>query len=551
MVFGSSIEQRKIKDFLKKLLESFHLKHLIYKMMIVPSQEIALYRLRKIVWNFNSLNKKYKGKKILFNSVDAKYLRSTYFEGEIAKSLQARGHKVKMLICGGALNMCTTRFTIEKPPDSWSCKNCIYFSTNFFKTIGLPHSIYQDYIKGEELETIKSKVNEMSLEKCKNFIYKGVKVGFLSITSTQRYFKGGKPTKKSYEHVLRSELINAIISTDVAEKVLNKDKPDILITIHSGYSSWGSFAEYLRNNGVRVCVWGSGYTKDTVIFNRHDLHDNFKEYYEKNRKNKTLNEREEVELISFLDKRKQGEKEGGTYKYGFSQDGRNLERLYGVNKYKKTYVLFPNLPWDASLINANEAFKDVYEWISYTIELFKERKKLQLIIKIHPSEKISGSRRTVLDYIYDKFEFVPSNIKIIPPETKISAYSLFPFIDVGIVYIGTLGLEMTLDNIPVVIAGRIHYGNNGFTYNISTKREYRDTLFADTPKLKEQNIELAKTYAYFYFIKSFIPNNFIYYNNFLDLGWKINSLGEFAEGKDKFLDHICNYIINGGIYQDW
>ena len=144
MTFSSPVEQKKAKLSLTKILESFHLKSPIYKMVIVPSQEIALHRLKKLIQNYKLPDKKNTGKKILFNSVDGKYLRSTYFEGELAKSLQMRGNDVKILLCGGDLNMCTTRFTIKKPLDVWSCKNCDNFSKKFYETTGLTYSTYKD-----------------------------------------------------------------------------------------------------------------------------------------------------------------------------------------------------------------------------------------------------------------------------------------------------------------------------------------------------------------------------------------------------------------------
>ena len=201
-------------------------------------------------------------------------------------------------------------------------------------------------------------------------------------------------------------------------------------------------------------------------------------------------------------------------------------------------------------MGAKVAFEDVYKWVSHTIELFKDKPKLQLIIKIHPAEAATGrSEKTMLDYINEKYVKLPGNIRTIPPKTDISPYSLFPLIDVGIVCNGTIGLEMALNNIPVVVTGKVHYYNKGFTYDVSTEEEYSKTLMNDISPLENQQI-LAKIYAYFYFIKSFIPKDFMYYKNFLDLGWNIKSFDDFAEGKDKHLDHICNYILKDGIYQN-
>ena len=56
-------------------------------------------------------------------------------------------------------------------------------------------------------------------------------------------------------------------------------------------------------------------------------------------------------------------------------------------------------------------------------------------------------------------------------------------------------------------------------------------------------------YAYFFFIKSFVPIKAFQQKNFLDIGWNIKSFDEFLE--DKELMHICDHIVDDKIYQDW
>jgi hypothetical protein len=551
--FISSVEKRKVKFMLKKILEYSHLKLQVYKLLIIPSQEIALQRLQKVVKNSNPQDKKDTGKKIVFNSVDGRHMLHTYHEVGIAKALQIRGHKVKMLICGGVFcKMCAGHFTVKKPYNSWSCKNCVNFSKKFYNTTEMPYSTYKDYLTDGEITEIENKVDSIPMKERENHIYKDVTVGFHAKTSADRYFVGSPPEKKQYEYVLRCELINSIITTDVAEKVVNIEKPDVLVTSHGCYSSWGNFSDYFINKGIRVCVWLSGYKKNTVIFDKHKLPEYFKTYYENIRRKRLLNREEEQELTNFLTKRTKGE-EGDTVFYEFSKRNKNLEKMFNIDRYDKNYFIFPNVPWDRSIamLGGKVAFEDVYKWISSTIELFKDKPRLQLIIKIHPAEAATGrSEKTMLDYINEQYPNLPNNIRTIPPKTDIDPYSLFPLIDVGIVCNGTIGLEMALNNIPVVVTGKVHYYNNGFTHDVSTEEEYSKTLITDISPLENQQA-LARIYAFFYFIKSFIPRNYLCYRNFLNLGWSIKSFDDFAEGKDKNMDHICNYILNDGVYQDW
>ena len=55
------------------------------------------------------------------------------------------------------------------------------------------------------------------------------------------------------------------------------------------------------------------------------------------------------------------------------------------------------------------------------------------------------SEKSMHDFIKEKYPDLSKNLKIIPSETTISPYSLFPFIDVGIVYVGTIGLELAIN----------------------------------------------------------------------------------------------------------
>lgn len=547
----TTTNQKKIERFFRQISETFHIKLPVYKSVIVPTQLIALHRIRKIVSNSNPIVEKKTGKKIIFNPVDARYTTHSFHEGGLAKALQLRGHQVKMFICGGLLDMCVGHFTIKKPPNTWRCKNCIKFSEDFYKTINLPYSTYGEIINQEELAAIKDKVNKMSFEKCEKFVYKNVNVSYHASTSAQRYFIGKKVSKEDYEYVFRTELINAIISTDIAEKIVKEENPDILVTSHGCYSTWGCITDYFKNNGIRVVVWYSGYNRNTLHFDIGNIDEYFKIYFEKIRKGKPLNKKENEELDNFIKKRIKGE-EGDTALYSYTNVKKDLETRFDFQSFEKNYAMFPNIAWDSSMIgDTNVAFKNIYEWVSYTIKLFKDKKNLQLILKIHPAEIVHESKATLLEHIKSNFDTLPDNIKILPPNTQISAYSLFPYIDAGLLYSGTLCLEMAIQNVPVIMVGKSRYSRLSFTNPVTTKEKYQNIIESGPPPISKEDKELSRVYGYFYFIKNFIPRPWIYYNSFLDLGWNINSFDDFKPGKNKYLDHICDYIINGGIYQDW
>ena len=246
-----------------------------------------------------------------------------------------------------------------------------------------------------------------------------------------------------------------------------------------------------------------------------------------------LSDEEEKEVDNFFNRRSKGE-EGQVTLYGFLDTKEDmLKKQFDFDNYDKTFVMFPNVPWDVAAMEDKGAFDDFQDWISYTIDLFKKHPNNQLIIKIHPSElTVAESKKTLLDTIKSNMYPLPGNVKIIPPDTKISPYSLFQFIDVGLVHTGTVGLEMSMSGIPVVSTKDAHYGNKGFTYDISSKEEYAKILSEDISLSSDQQ-NLAKTYAYYHFIKDFVPRNFISTDNFINTGWTVRSLDGFKPGKNK------------------
>ena len=210
--------------------------------------------------------------------------------------------------------------------------------------------------------------------------------------------------------------------------------------------------------------------------------------------------------------------------------------------------MFPNVPWDSSLTEANNAFSSVYDWVDTTINYFKEHKEHHLIIKIHPAEStVDFSFGTIKEYIDDN-HILTDNITILDTDTKISAYSLFNNIDVGLVYNGTVGLEMSVRGIPVIMAGVGRYSNCGFTTNISTKKEYLKAISNPPLSVTPKQLKLAEMFAYFYFIKSVIPRTYVIHKNKALITFPVKRFEELLEHTD--VKKICKIITEDIELQD-
>jgi len=121
---------------------------------------------------------------------------------------------------------------------------------------------------------------------------------------------------------------------------------------------------------------------------------------------------------------------------------------------------------------------------------------------------------------------------------------LFEYIDVGVVYNGTLGLEMLFSGIPVISCGKTPYGGINLVSEPDSEKEYLGLLLGELD-IAERTEKQVFHFAYFYFVKTLIPWNFTenaYGEEFQ--GYKMDSIKDILPGSDYYLDHICNSIVS-------
>ena len=173
-------------------------------------------------------------------------------------------------------------------------------------------------------------------------------------------------------------------------------------------------------------------------------------------------------------------------------------------------VLLPTNVLGDSLTLGRQVFsKTMADWVSRTILYFIGRPDIQLVIRIHPGE-ILTREYSMVDVVKQTLPELPEYIHVIQPEEKINTYDLVDITDLGLVYTTTVGMEMALKGIPVIVAGQTHYRDRGFTYDPVSWVEYFKMLgmILEKPKafrLDKEKINLAWKYAYHFFYTFPLP----------------------------------------------
>ena len=167
--------------------------------------------------------------------------------------------------------------------------------------------------------------------------------------------------------------------------------------------------------------------------------------------------------------------------------------------------LATNVLGDSLTLGRQTFSKNMAEWIERTVQYFAERKDAQLVIRVHPGEVLTHGQ-SMVDVVNKLMPILPSHIHLVKPTDKINSYDLVDIATVGLVYTTTMGLEMPMSGVPVIVAGQTHYRGRGFTMDPDSWVSYYRMLGSvlDDPKsamLSEEQVKLAWQYAYTFFFE--------------------------------------------------
>jgi hypothetical protein len=218
-----------------------------------------------------------------------------------------------------------------------------------------------------------------------------------------------------------------------------------------------------------------------------------------------LTETEREKIAALEDARTSAKKYGkGTR---FWQDvasvgGEKLRADLGLDA-RPVVLLATNVLGDSLTLGRNVFTTSMAEWIAKTAQYFAARTDVQLVVRIHPGERLMKGPSS-LGVIHTALPEMPKHIKLIGPDEKVNTYDLMEMAGLGLAYTTTVGMEMAMRGVPVILAGQTHYRGRGFTYEPTSYDEYfglLDKLLTNLPiyRLTNDQVETAWNYAYRFF----------------------------------------------------
>lgn len=501
------------------------------------------------------------GPAVLVASTVGGYGAGTVFESMLAVALTLRGARVHTLICDRALPGCQRAEYVDVPDPSVLveyrlqdrlCDSCYARGRYHFDPLSLnDHRVSQLVTRAEKLEARRIAV-ETPAEKIRSFTWKGMAIGDHAYAGALRYFaRGDLDAEPLGEQVLRRYLEASLLMASASSRLIQREGIEIAAFNHGLYVPQGVLGEVCRGLDVRIANWNPAYRTSCFIFSHGDTYHHTlmaepTESWETMRWTPEM----EAQIQEYLKSRWSGTRDWIWFHDEPDEDFAAYAREVGLDLNRPVVALLTNVMWDAQLHYPANAFPSMLDWVLRTIEYFKGRPDLQLLIRVHPAE-IRGtatSRQSLVPEIERAFPNLPANVFVIPPESQISTYAAVAGVDAAIIYGTKTGVELTSVGIPTIVAGEAWIRNKGLTLDASSPEDYFGILgrLPLAKRMPPEQVERARKYAYHFFFRRMVPVPcMVPTKSVPPYKVAIDSVEDLLPGRQPGLDVICDGILNG------
>lgn len=190
---------------------------------------------------------------------------------------------------------------------------------------------------------------------------------------------------------------------------------------------------------------------------------------------------------------------------GIPAQGADLARAALGLDQRPVALLATNVLGDSLTLGRQVFSQNMADWIARTVQYFSGCPSVQLVVRVHPGEMLTHGP-SMVDVVHQVLPHLPEHIHLIGPKEKVNTYDLIDVADLGLVYTTTVGMEMAMNGLPVIVTGQTHYRGRGFTLDPDTWVTYfkmLGQLIANPAahRLTHQQMERAWQYAYRFFFE--------------------------------------------------
>jgi hypothetical protein len=349
--------------------------------------------------------------------------------------------------------------------------------------------------------------------------HEGVRVGRSAASRTMRESQLGllEAGAGSRNDPLVGGLAAALAATDAARQVLDEIRPALVVSYEMEYTPKREIFDACLATGSQVVVLCRAPRRDAVIPKRYTLANRAQHP-------SSLSDAswERLRRMPWTEDKRQELRQEWQQRYAAGDwweipsaqlsrpvlPAEEAREKLGIDSRKKTAVVFPHVPWDASFSWGEDLFVDYQEWLLETLRTACRNPNVNWVVKVHPANVgksvrfRDGTTTVETEAIRRHVGALPPNFVVLPPDSDIGTLSLFGVMDFCLTVRGTVGIEAASLGIPVLTGGTGRYDRRGFTIDSTSTEQYLKRLLRihEIPRLTVPEQELAQRFAYGMFL---------------------------------------------------
>ena len=336
---------------------------------------------------------------------------------------------------------------------------------------------------------------------------------------------------------------------------LSINRPDVLLTPNGSIMEMGAVYTVARHLGIPVVTYEFGEQRDRIWLARDAevMRQDTDELWQA-RQYVPLTDGQWTQIRALFSSRQNAslwENFSRRWQGTPSRGGEKVRQELGLDS-RPVVLLAANVIGDSLTLGRQVFTENMTGWLERTVSDFVHRTDAQLVVRIHPGERYTQGP-SVADVLHGALEDIPEHIHLVAADDPVNTYDLVEIADLGLVYTTTVGLEMAMSGVPVIVIGQTHYRGKGITLNPGSWENYAqllDSALSDPTnfRLTREHVVRAWNYAYKFFFEypCPFPWHLLHFWDELET-WPVSRVLS-EEGQDKFGDTF-RYLL--GDTREW
>jgi hypothetical protein len=425
----------------------------------------------------------------------------------LARSLIESGEEAAFLSCAGELPMCNLKFALRHAPNrpgdqhAPACVRCRAQSLRTGDSYGLPDITLGSLVSAEDRlgveELLRQHRDELSA-----LIYDEIAFGRLALGEVLRDRRRlDEAELENSDRVLLEAVVYSALLVYMAVRRLASRRTINRLVFFGEYATWIPLQILARRHGIRISILDHGSNRDTdrrLIMVRPRTHWKYLDILTQRWAEFQIRPLTPALVRKVADNalfRLRGHGGLSIYSPNWTRDNRTLFDALGLSRDRKILIAYPGSTDE--MVCAREfmhvleepfeqekrPFADQNAWLDALVKWAGTRRDIQLVIRIHPRLAESarqGREATQSHRMRELFVGLPSNVRVVWPESTISSYNLLEIADGTLVGTSSIGLEAARFGVPVVCAFRSAspFPTGSFVGFAESSEDYFDTVEA-------------------------------------------------------------------------